>query len=189
MRLRSWCPVLAGVLILCGCSNSQNRSPAAVFEEPGGFQLTSHLHTHDTLDVGIPVLQSKAQDPLKVTGARLTAVPGGGSEQPTIAFSNQRVGHGVYDELGDLPKRCPKVYVPLRQPYPSVEPGKPASFFLVMPIRIPRAGDYRLPPLVVSYRDLVTGKSGVQTMRLPYTFDVKFGPAETFPPSGCYAHK
>ena len=113
-------------------------------------------------------------------------MPGGGSEAPTTAFSNARVGPGSYDELGDLPQRCPTVYVPLRRPYPAIAPGRSASFFLVMPIRIPRAGDYRLPPFGVTYTNLATGKSGVQVMRLAYTFDVRPGAAQTFPPSECY---
>jgi hypothetical protein len=185
MSLRRVTVILAALSILAACSVRPSGSQAPVFRPFGGFTLTSPVHTHDLSDAGIPRFQSVSSDPIRVTGARLVSVPGGGREGPTYAYADAQTKEGVYTELGDLPKRCPNVFKPLQPPYPTIRTGRTSDFFLVMTLTMPKPGVYHLPPFIVSYKDVSTGKSGVQVMKLPYTFRVKPGAAAIFPASEC----
>jgi hypothetical protein len=101
------------------------------------------------------------------------------------AFTYEQTQSGAYGEIGDLPARCPKVFVPLRRPYPVLGGWACRSVLRAVQVRIRRRGTYKVDSARVSYVDLKTHEPGPQVMHLSVTVRVKPGTARFFPHSSC----
>ena len=101
------------------------------------------------------------------------------------AFTYEQTQSGVCREIGNLPARCPKVFVPLHRPYPVIGAGRAARCYRTVQVRIRRRGTYKVDSARVSYVDLKTHESGPQVMHLSVTVRVKPDPARFFPHSSC----
>ena len=101
----------------------------------------------------------------------LAHLPGADKLQPTAraaavhqgrvdAFTYEQTQSGAYGEIGDLPARCPKVFVPLHRPYPVLGAGRAARCYRAVQVRIRRRGTYKVDSARVSYVDLKTYEPG-----------------------------
>lgn len=101
----------------------------------------------------------------------LADLPGADKLQPTAraaavhqgrvdAFTYEQTQSGAYGEIGDLPARYPKVFVPLHRPYPVLGAGRAARCYRTGQVRIRRRGTYKVDSARVSYVDLKTYEPG-----------------------------
>jgi len=172
-----WC-------LLCSSCAIVNHT-GDVFVPFSGMKFMFPMRNHEILDLGVSQLHNKSNDPIRVTGVKLVDVSKAVRQGRVDAFTYKQTQGGVYGEIGDLPARCPKVFVPLHQPYPVINAGRDARYYLTLQLRIRRPGAYKIHSARVSYVDLKTHASGVQVMDPNVLVRVEPGPARSFPQSEC----
>ena len=175
--------------VISSCVASSAGGPAAhsddVFAPFSGMSFNFPMHNREILDLGVSQLHNTSDDPVRITGVKLIDIPKVVHQGRVDAFTYKQTQSGVYGETGDLPKRCPKVFLPLNRPYPVIRAGRDARYYLTVQVRIHRPGRYTVDSAQVSYVDLKTHKTGDQVMHLSVTVRVKPGPARTLPQSSC----
>ena len=101
------------------------------------------------------------------------------------AFTCEQTQSGVHGEIGDLPARCPKVFVPLHRPHPVIGAGRAARSYRTVQVPIRRPGHVQGRFGSGSVRGPEDARAGAQVMHLSVTVGVKPGPARFFPHSSC----
>ena len=178
---------LLAVIVSCllGSACGLTHHSGDVFVPYQGMSFRFPVRNHEILDLGVSQLHNKSDDPVRITGVKLMDVPAAMHQGRVDAFTYEQTQSGVYGELGDLPERCPKVFIPLHRPYPVIGAGRDARYYLTVQVRIHRLGTYKVDSAQVSYLDLKTHESGAQVMHLNVTVRVKAGRARFFPQSSC----
>lgn len=176
-----------GVILACLASSSCSLTspPSDVFVPFHGMSFMFPMHNHDILDLGVSQLHSQGTDPVRITGVKLINTPKVVHPGRVDAFTYQQTHGGVYGEIGDLPALCPKLFVRLPRPYPVIKPGRDATYYLTIQVRIRRPGAYKVHAVQVSYVDLKTHEAGAQVMDPNVLVRVKRGPAQIYPKSVC----
>jgi hypothetical protein len=173
------------------CSPNSGGNPASssvghALRSGTALTTTAPVTTGDLVDVGIPPLANVGDSPVRVLRITLTVDSPAPSFRPFQAFSYRRTHAGVIDAVGDLPRTCPNVYVPLTARQRMIAAHKNANWFAVVPVRVTTPGKFAVGPFHVTYQTADgSGQTFVQSFNLRETLNVRNGHAENYGTSEC----
>jgi hypothetical protein len=138
---------LAGLLTGCGSGQGQH----VVYQVLTGYFSRFPASTADIIDLGVPELYDQTSQPVRLRSVTPVSWPAAVHIRGLTAYNYKQADGGVIGTFGDLPKQCPRQYVPHPLSVVVTEPHAYSAWFVVFTITIARPGRYHLNRLKISY--------------------------------------
>ncbi len=150
---------LAGLLTACGSGAGQ-----AVYSVQTGYFARFPYTTADIIDLGLPELYDQTSQPVRLLWVTPVHWPAAIRLHSITAYNYYQAGAGVISALGDLPKECPREFVPHPLSVVMTAAHSTSDWFVVFALTISRPGRYYLSQVKIGYT--TRGQQGWQYQNL-----------------------
>ena len=174
MRARLTSVMICALMLTSCASGTSGKSGKVVFDLAKGFTTTIPVHTQEIIDIGIYPLGNITGDGVRLISASFADAPRQVRTLNVHAYNYRHTKDVPLGDVGDLPKECPKQYVPHAIDSFVTPPHSDTPWFLVIAFTISRPGRYYLGRLRLRYK--TAGHAGWQYQNINATIVVKNPP-------------
>jgi len=131
------------------------------------------------VDLQVPPLHNQSGSTVRLSSVQLVDPPAGVRLVSVTAYPFQQVGVGVtLGAWGDLPKLCPKEYIPYPVTAAVTAARSDSDWIVMLAVDVPKLGRYHFGRVRIDY--IANGKPGWQYQNLDIIIDM-MPPTATWP--------
>lgn len=174
MRTQLACVMICAIMLASCASVTSGDSETIVFEVAKGFTTTIPVQTREILDIGIYPLRNLTGDSVRLVSESFAHAPRQVHTLSVYAYNYRHTKDVPLANVGDMPKECPRQYVPHAIGSFVTPPHSDTPWFLVIAFTISRPGRYYLGRLRLDYK--TDGHAGWQYQNINATIVVRNPP-------------